>query len=1406
MTTLYVAKTGNDSTGNGSVGSPYKTINKALTVISAGTASSPNVIIVKNGTYDITAGEGVSGGSGIRVGKVTISKAWVTVQAETTHGAVFRGDWTPALLRTSGYYPAGCSFNWSRPYQMPDPADYGGAYQAIFSIEATGVTVDGFVIECVPGEGIEHVGGDHVTIKNNALYWTSGAINSISPAGNFGSESLFHEDVTILNNTTFFAGTCVLSPAWVCQNQGDSSDPHGARPDPAVGAIRMGSMHGPGLIKGNVLGFFLGEGFDIGKRCYGTAENPVIVEGNRIFNGRHGYGYVLHGRHVHVRGNVSYSTGGNPLYAFSPETGGNAYMVRDERQPRLPPSDHVYFYNNFGVNTGTNILIDKPRSTEYPAKTHLYIGFNTFVTGPLTDRFCVNLTSRDSGIFENNVCVRGAAWNGESFMRNPGSFVIRGNAYSHAPGGGYENGNNVINANLGLSNPNRTLVTTGWRPNNQANSFGYWESYADHIANVSDNFDEADYFISNTSPARNVAGARQAALGFTPPLYPFQLDFLERTRAAPDMGAYEAGGSATPSYTAAFSATPSATALDTGTAVSFINESQYANTTLTGYTWVVKKAGVTVATATTLNYNYTFTAADSYTVALTIATAAGSDTETVAYTITDPSGTPSVTAAFTREPAATTLPVGSTVVYTDTSVYQNTTFASRQWHMSTNGGAWVLSSTEAVYQTTYVSSDTFALRLTVTAANAMTDTETVTTTIVDVTEPSVTADFDSSDVDNVIDAGGSITFTDDSSVANTTISGRTWTVERGGQTVVTATTTDLTHAFQEPGTYIVRLRVDTAAGVFDIHEVVVTARVVGAGGYDFIAAPVRFAVATSTGTQTVTAAALGTTVPRAVLVRMTGGVTAGTAATGALRCEGAATDAEQWAHVMFSADAAAAGTARRRRTAGAVLVSIDGAGAVTGSASLLRFVAGGMELDVSDAFPSGYLVEAVFFAGSACEAWAGEALVGADGDTTAVTTGIAADFVYGVSSWAASADTSEADAQLSLGVATRDGPQAGFRRVDVNGRDPAVVTATHRPLIATARMEGGLFSAVSCGAFTTTGFSLEVTAGAINRSLSLLAIRTGGKRVALTTETLATGGPSSHALPFEAQTVIGLLSSMRTASTTTSTAPDATMLGSYTRSMHDSYESSLTTALQPAAATTSTRSLAADGLRAVGHDGTLLYNGAATINETSLDVTWTAAPGYAYLWLMLALEVGEEEEAPPDDVPIAAWTMQFEEVAGRTVVWFDSSTSSGGGEPITGWAWDFGDGTTSTEANPFHVYEVAGEYDVTLTITTADGDTATKTVEAAVTIETEITADTLVGPIPPLTSGGHTTNSYSPDGATYAVRLDPMGHFRALDADGLAAFLALEPDTLYALVAYDQAGHRFVIRETDGSVRYVATT
>jgi predicted phage baseplate assembly protein len=65
-----------------------------------------------------------------------------------------------------------------------------------------------------------------------------------------------------------------------------------------------------------------------------------------------------------------------------------------------------------------------------------------------------------------------------------------------------------------------------------------------------------------------------------------------------------------------------------------------------------------------------------------------------------------------------------------------------------------------------------------------------------------------------------------------------------------------------------------------------------------------------------------------------------------------------------------------------------------------------------------------------------------------------------------------------------------------------------------------------------------------------------------------------------------------------------------------------------------------------------------------------------------------------------------------TVLFTDFSTGN-----ITGWAWDFGDGTTSTEQNPSHIYRHSGQYTVTLTVTGPEGKS---TVQAMIVVQSVV--------------------------------------------------------------------------------------
>lgn len=75
-------------------------------------------------------------------------------------------------------------------------------------------------------------------------------------------------------------------------------------------------------------------------------------------------------------------------------------------------------------------------------------------------------------------------------------------------------------------------------------------------------------------------------------------------------------------------------------------------------------------------------------------------------------------------------------------------------------------------------------------------------------------------------------------------------------------------------------------------------------------------------------------------------------------------------------------------------------------------------------------------------------------------------------------------------------------------------------------------------------------------------------------------------------------------------------------------------------------------------------------------------------------------------LPVADFSYAPADITVWDVVTFTNSTKE-----ATTYAWDFGDGSTSSDENPTHVYTAAGDFTVTLKATNADGENeATQTI------------------------------------------------------------------------------------------------
>lgn len=97
--------------------------------------------------------------------------------------------------------------------------------------------------------------------------------------------------------------------------------------------------------------------------------------------------------------------------------------------------------------------------------------------------------------------------------------------------------------------------------------------------------------------------------------------------------------------------------------------------------------------------------------------------------------------------------------------------------------------------------------------------------------------------------------------------------------------------------------------------------------------------------------------------------------------------------------------------------------------------------------------------------------------------------------------------------------------------------------------------------------------------------------------------------------------------------------------------------------------------------------------------------------------------------------------ANQTIEFFDRSVARGGS--INSWNWNFGDGTTSTEQNPTHVYADIGRYTVALSVT--DGNNCTVTHERTFRISEVVPGE--VAPPPPRDPDG-TTGTGTDNGNT----------------------------------------------------------
>ena len=178
--------------------------------------------------------------------------------------------------------------------------------------------------------------------------------------------------------------------------------------------------------------------------------------------------------------------------------------------------------------------------------------------------------------------------------------------------------------------------------------------------------------------------------------------------------------------------------------------------------------------------------------------------------------------------------------------------------------------------------------------------------------------------------------------------------------------------------------------------------------------------------------------------------------------------------------------------------------------------------------------------------------------------------------------------------------------------------------------------------------------------------------------------------------------------------------------------------------------------------------GGATVRGVFGSATEFSTEGYAFL--------SETSDTDPDDsndtsvfkapvsatpeAPVAAFTYSpAEPTTGVAVMFTDAST---GGAPDT-WAWDFGDGATSTEQNPSHAYASVDTFTVSLMVSNGGGSDS-MSMDVAVTAGTVFTEQFFI-PAAALAAGAADSffqtdvdiNNAGPTADTFAFQWLPRG-------------------------------------------------
>ena len=231
---------------------------------------------------------------------------------------------------------------------------------------------------------------------------------------------------------------------------------------------------------------------------------------------------------------------------------------------------------------------------------------------------------------------------------------------------------------------------------------------------------------------------------------------------------------------------------------------------ITSYLWTFTGGNSTISPSTLSTPNHTFLAAGTYEAQLTVTDSAGlTNTTTQTITVTQ-ANTPPV-AVIKVTPATGSAPLG--VAFDATASTDDQQVTSYLWTITGSQPAMTSESSQAQFNTTFLSAGTYEARLTVTDSMGLTSTATQTITV---TEPPNQAPVASFSIDpSTVTAGQNVSVDGSASSDDIGISTYRWDFGDGGRPYETIGHR-LDHRFARPGTYQVSLTVIDNKGLASV--------------------------------------------------------------------------------------------------------------------------------------------------------------------------------------------------------------------------------------------------------------------------------------------------------------------------------------------------------------------------------------------------------------------------------------------------------------------------------------------------------------------------------------------------------------------------------------------------------------